>query len=209
MRLMTRIRRRVGFTLVELLVVIGIIALLIAILLPALSKARTSAQRTACMTNVRQIWMGINLYCNENQDWYPTSAYAADGVGYVQYPDDWIWWQQPSRNVDDSPIANYLNASGDRLKRVLRCPMDFLENRKPFPGNLPTEGSYMYSYCLNQGVAQNVKPPMSWRTKRAQWRRAAEKVLLAEPMLPYMGAWSPFGSLARAMARLSRRTLDR
>src|SRR3954465_6595543 len=53
-----------GFTLVELLVVIGIIALLISILLPALSKARESANRTKCMANERQVIMAALQYTN-------------------------------------------------------------------------------------------------------------------------------------------------
>ena len=57
-----------GFTLIELLVVISIIALLIAILLPALSAARESAKQIQCLSNLRQIMVGMNAYSVDNKD---------------------------------------------------------------------------------------------------------------------------------------------
>jgi prepilin-type N-terminal cleavage/methylation domain-containing protein/prepilin-type processing-associated H-X9-DG protein len=69
-----------GFTLVELLVVIGIIAVLIAILMPALAAARRAAQTSACLNNVHQLGLTLVAYINENNGWLPeeNGDYVAD-----------------------------------------------------------------------------------------------------------------------------------
>jgi prepilin-type N-terminal cleavage/methylation domain-containing protein len=184
---------RGGFTLVELLVVIGIIAVLIAILLPVLSKARAAANRVACQSNVRQIFVGISLYCNDSGDWYPTAANPSDGLIYVPMNDDWVYWEQ-GRAIDDSPIARYLNVNGEQFKKVLRCPSDILETHTTHAA-LASQGVYMYSYGLNYSAGVNFKPPYWNRTKRAQWHRQSQKILITETMWP---VYEPLGSLARS-----------
>jgi len=80
---MKRVNRRWGFTLVELLVVIGIIALLISILLPSLNRARETANRVKCANNLKQIGLAISLYTNENHGAYPRTYYASGGSSVV------------------------------------------------------------------------------------------------------------------------------
>ena len=65
-----------GFTLIELLVVIAIIGILAGILLPVLGRARESARRTQCASNIKQVGMGLIMYANENSENFPSSTAA-------------------------------------------------------------------------------------------------------------------------------------
>ncbi len=99
--------RRRALTLVELLVVIGIIAVLIALLMPALRKARESAQRVRCISNLRQVTSVLQIYLVDSKGYFPPAPrvpplyqwWATDPGGwipklgpYLGYPNDWITW---------------------------------------------------------------------------------------------------------------------
>src|SRR5437763_10493078 len=122
---------RRAFTLVELLVVIGIIALLISILLPALSKARESANAIACGSNVRQLMMGFRMFSNEHRGILPggfvgrTVAVPPWNID-ADWKGDWLMGRKDyggmSGEWKNAPQAGTIFPYVGENYKVYRCP---------------------------------------------------------------------------------------
>jgi prepilin-type processing-associated H-X9-DG protein/prepilin-type N-terminal cleavage/methylation domain-containing protein len=113
--MLSKPQRSKAFTLVELLVVIGIIAVLIAILLPTLGKAREQARTTQCMSNLRQIGTAMLNYAADNQGYVVPAAYSD---GFLQK-----WWQilQNKKYLPTNKVSSS-TADSQGKADVLRCP---------------------------------------------------------------------------------------
>ena len=166
-----------AFTLVELLVVVGIIAVLIALLMPALRRARLLAQRTQCLAQIRQIGTAFASYTAQNKGYTPVQVYD-----YVPN------WADPAQ-YDSPPVASGAHLTGRSgfsallpyltgEKRVFVCPVayDYSWNSAADNHNDVSDTSYMGNQAVHDRRLSKI-------------RRSAEVVYLQENRHRWHIAW--------------------
>ncbi|HEV7300156.1 MAG TPA: prepilin-type N-terminal cleavage/methylation domain-containing protein [Tepidisphaeraceae bacterium] len=185
-------QRRRAFTLVELLVVIGIIAVLISLLLPAIGRARQSANAAACASNLRQLGLIVKLYEGQfnalpaaqflsnpavaaydttssgTGGWYWPGLLRESGILKVQAELTDVYWKAASENVP-----------------LLRCP-SWVEGELRRTGVPITNYGWNYRVVYLTGVPDN-STHKAWRVlypKRTRISRASERMLIADSMGP-------------------------
>jgi len=132
--------KRNGFTLIELLVVVAIIALLAAILFPVFGSVRDKARQTSCLSNTKQIAIGLHMYIQDYDELLPVWSFV-NPAGTTSY--SWEWALFPyikSRQVYVCPSATHMNSSTDA-----RCDPTYA-NITGGNTSLGGTGSYGYNY---------------------------------------------------------------
>jgi prepilin-type N-terminal cleavage/methylation domain-containing protein/prepilin-type processing-associated H-X9-DG protein len=170
-------RVRPAFTLVELLVVIGIIGVLVSILLPTLGKARRSAARTACLANLRQIGSLVNIYGTQ---W--------NGRAPVMYHNP-----TPRRTWDVTLLvlikeaatmrsSNNEAIAGDPERTIMSCPSDDFQRRQNGSGQHYRPRSYAMNGWRSETVRNGRFGGVNKAPSPATVKRASEKVFFSERM---------------------------
>jgi prepilin-type N-terminal cleavage/methylation domain-containing protein/prepilin-type processing-associated H-X9-DG protein len=157
--------RRRAFTLVELLVVVGIVAVLIGVLLPALSKARAAANAAKCLANVRNMQVALVMYANENRGHLIQAGMAHGGVGGNEAAS----WFNTLQRYYETPL-------------LLRCPSD---DSPHWPGGVPVPNSggtqfRRTTYGINAFLDHDLCPWGGPYMKITQIRRSSETVCFVE-----------------------------
>jgi type II secretory pathway pseudopilin PulG len=166
-------------------VVIAIIAILAALLLPALARAKAKAAQIRCLSNIKQLDLGMMMYINENQDSLPGAA-SRNTFGYE--PEDWIYWRlgfgYPP--ATQSPIVTGTAVANSNL---FRYPLD-RDDTERIAENTDGQGPYLYSYTVTSIESGGVNHGMTavigktthvaHRFKLGSVKNPAGKVMLME-----------------------------
>lgn len=151
-------RKSLAFTLVELLVVIGVISLLISILMPALNAAREQARAVKCLSNLRQMTIAAHAYVNENGGRYPVGYWGLDSWDF---------------SITPAGITPGLLWAGRGTTQVQQCPS--FDGRSNTPSDPYTGYNYNISY-IGHGQFETIQRP----AKATQVRHPASTALFGD-----------------------------
>ena len=177
-----------GFTLVELLVVIGIIAVLISILLPTLSRARESAKRTQCLSNLRQMATFMNMYANQYRGAVPI-GYSGAASGNVSLSSNYYLSrssgsglpdQDPPKKVRYMGLGLLLKAgyvkegAGNASAMIFYCPSfdgDLFHSFNASSNKWPPSQETTRCTYSTRGATNNPNPQLatSWASDGVCW----------------------------------------
>ncbi|MFB3883368.1 MAG: prepilin-type N-terminal cleavage/methylation domain-containing protein [Armatimonadota bacterium] len=160
-------RSRRGFTLIELLVVIAIIGILAAMVFPVFARARESARKAVCLSNVKNIALAVNMYLADNNDTFPPSEHRQEVMDYFltqpgggdECGDDVASYVQSQAN-QANPYLRWPVVLDEYIKNrdVWRCPSSKMENSAGFIYGMPDWLQYLKSNEGSWGAAQWIGP---------------------------------------------------
>jgi len=148
--------KRRAFTLIEMLVVVGVIALLVSLLVPALSLAKEQAKSVTCLNNLRQFSMAAHIYSLDNQDYYP-KAYMKVKSGSISTMYCWDFttitdWSTKQTQV----VAGMLWQGQSTIEQIHQCPSYFGSSNTA--GDPYTGYNYNTSY-IGHGSGEIMQTP--------------------------------------------------
>jgi prepilin-type N-terminal cleavage/methylation domain-containing protein len=171
--------QRKGFTLIELLVVIAIISLLAAISFPVFARARESARRASCQSNLKQIGLGVAQYTQDYDERMPPMFYLADGAAYTTIEQGGHFMGNFGAGSGDGYFIGWEDMLDPYIKsyQVWACPsVAYTGTIRGVPGSGPPH-SYAASYYFGAGgvAPANIRP-----VAISAINQAAAKVLITE-----------------------------
>jgi prepilin-type processing-associated H-X9-DG protein len=186
---------RGAFTLVEILVVIGVIAILIGLLLPALNRAREQARVVKCASNIRQIYHAVVMYANEHRGKLP----FAEAHPGLNPPDAAIWLQDLGLyDYERGTLWPYLPGSAQVRQEFFSCPSD---EEPRFVGRAPLfktadpahPRNFSYNFTGFMGGYRDPSGRIVRGIRMNQIRKPSHKILILEQEMP---GWTNSGPVS-------------